>query len=107
MAIDAQDLDRTRSPIVDIDVISFLAMAVRAPYGREVGAWRDARLSRSMLNHVRFRLRQSGCRKPPSRGPTLWLALRDARAETLYDSPPVALTAVREQVAERLRLAGA
>jgi hypothetical protein len=38
---------------------------------------------------------------------SLWLALHNARAETLYDSPPVALVAVREQSAERLRLAGA
>ena len=38
---------------------------------------------------------------------SLWLALHNARAETLYDSPPLALTAVREQSAERLRLAGA
>jgi hypothetical protein len=38
---------------------------------------------------------------------SLWPALHNARGETLYDGPPVAVTAVREQAAERLRLAGA
>jgi hypothetical protein len=38
---------------------------------------------------------------------SLWLALHNARGEVLYGSPPVALTAVRQQAAVRLRLAGA
>ncbi|WP_433296000.1 hypothetical protein ACQP2F_37285 [Actinoplanes sp. CA-030573] len=38
---------------------------------------------------------------------SLWLALHNARGEALHRQPPVALIAVREQVDERLRLAGA
>jgi hypothetical protein len=38
---------------------------------------------------------------------SLWLALHNARAEVLGDLPPVAITAVLEQAAERLELAGA
>ena len=38
---------------------------------------------------------------------SLWLGLHNARVEALYGSEPVAITAVREQAAERLRLAGA
>jgi hypothetical protein len=38
---------------------------------------------------------------------SLWLALHNARGEALWDRPPVALAAVREQGAERLRRAGA
>jgi hypothetical protein len=38
---------------------------------------------------------------------SLWLAVHNARTEALIGSEPVATTAVREQAAERLRLAGA
>lgn len=38
---------------------------------------------------------------------SLWLALHNARGEALWDNPPVAITAVREQGAERLARAGA
>jgi hypothetical protein len=38
---------------------------------------------------------------------SLWLPLHNARAEVLMDKPPIALTALREQAAERLRRAGA
>jgi hypothetical protein len=38
---------------------------------------------------------------------SLWLGLHNARVEVLWRSEPVALTAVRAQAAERLRLAGA
>ena len=38
---------------------------------------------------------------------SLWLALHNARSEALHRSHPVALTAVADQAAERLRLAGA
>jgi hypothetical protein len=37
---------------------------------------------------------------------SLWPALHNARAELLYAQPPVALTALREQAEQRLRLAG-
>jgi hypothetical protein len=38
---------------------------------------------------------------------SLWLALHNARGEALWDQPPVAIAAVADQAAERLRLAGA
>ena len=38
---------------------------------------------------------------------SLWLALENARGEALWNQPPVALNAVHEQAAERLRRAGA
>ena len=38
---------------------------------------------------------------------SLWLALHTARGEALWNRPPVAREAVREQAADRLRLAGA
>ena len=38
---------------------------------------------------------------------SLWLPLHNARAEVLMEKPPVAITALREQTAERLRRAGA
>jgi hypothetical protein len=38
---------------------------------------------------------------------SLWLAVHNARTEALIGSEPVATTAVREQAAERLRMAGA
>jgi hypothetical protein len=38
---------------------------------------------------------------------SLWLPLHNARAEVVMDKPPIAIAAVREQAAERLRRAGA
>jgi Ser/Thr protein kinase RdoA (MazF antagonist) len=38
---------------------------------------------------------------------SLWLALHNARGEAIHDMSPLAITAVREQAADRLRLAGA
>jgi Ser/Thr protein kinase RdoA (MazF antagonist) len=38
---------------------------------------------------------------------SLWLAVHNARGEAVFGWPPVAIAAVREQAAERLRLAGA